>query len=269
MKNQMMKKCAIAIALSSFAVVGVAAQDDKTIAQKAESGVDKVASTVERAANSVSNTVTSWVDRVRMGDHSKEKDRLEELFAGAQSVQALQQMIEEQGYAITSVNARSDDGVEYEIARAGYSYEVQAELESGRPTEIDVSSNIWRAEATERAMNEADYKPDPIDLETATGAQYRDKDRMSAWMTEKEALQKTLTVGKPLTDYRQMLQDQGYSITSVNEVDEDSAEYEIVKANQSFEVKMELGGSPKVVEEIDVAPNVWQSKETEKALGQQ
>ena len=56
---------------------------------------------------------------------------------------------------ITSVNDREADYVEYEIVKGDNSYEVQIDLD---PTtklgkEVDVTSNLWEAESTDRTKD--------------------------------------------------------------------------------------------------------------------
>ena len=59
------------------------------------------------------------------------------------------------GYKVTAVNDREKDYVEYEIAKGDNSYEVQIDLDPATQTakKIDVTSNLWEAEATDRATD--------------------------------------------------------------------------------------------------------------------
>jgi hypothetical protein len=52
------------------------------------------------------------------------------------------------------VNYDKPDYVEYEVVKGDQSYEVQIDLDknSGRAKKIDVTTNMWQAEATERAL---------------------------------------------------------------------------------------------------------------------
>lgn len=56
---------------------------------------------------------------------------------------------------MTAVNDREKDYVEYEIVKGENSYEVQIDLDSktGMGSKINVTSNLWEAEATERAAD--------------------------------------------------------------------------------------------------------------------
>jgi hypothetical protein len=60
------------------------------------------------------------------------------------------------GWKITSVNYDKPDYVEFEIVKSDKSYEVQIDLDknSHKATKVDVTSNIWKAEATENALKQ-------------------------------------------------------------------------------------------------------------------
>ena len=58
-------------------------------------------------------------------------------------------------------------------------------------------------------------------------------------------------------------------MTSMNDADTDSMEFEIVKGQQSYEVQLEADNASNIVKSVDVTTNMWQSKETERALGQE
>ena len=65
--------------------------------------------------------------------------------------------IEAEGYKVTAVNERDRSNIEYEIVKGDNSYEVQIDLDpaTGLAKDIDVSSNLWEAEATDRATDRA------------------------------------------------------------------------------------------------------------------
>ena len=58
------------------------------------------------------------------------------------------------GWKITSVNSDKPDYVEWEIVKGDQSYEVQLDFDKAnhKVTKIDVATNMWQAEATERAL---------------------------------------------------------------------------------------------------------------------
>ena len=53
----------------------------------------------------------------------------------------------------------------------------------------------------------------------------------------------------------------------MNDVEDKNVEFEVVKGDHSFEVQLERDASTKVVNKVDVSANMWESEETEKALG--
>jgi hypothetical protein len=60
------------------------------------------------------------------------------------------------GYKVTSVNADKPDYVEYEIVKADDTYEVQIDFDknSNKAIKVDVTSNLWQAEATDKALSQ-------------------------------------------------------------------------------------------------------------------
>lgn len=96
-----------------------------------------------------------YSDRHHMQAWTDEKDQLEKVLTPKQTLDAYKQTLKQRGYEITSVNDREADYVEYEIVKGDNSYEVQIDLD---PTtklgkEVDVTSNLWDAESTDRAKD--------------------------------------------------------------------------------------------------------------------
>jgi DNA-dependent RNA polymerase auxiliary subunit epsilon len=210
-----------------------------------------------------------WSDREHMGAYGNEKDRLEEMLKAATSKDDVRKMIKEEGYIITSINEDSDDEVEYEIVKGDHSYELQFELDSaGKPKDIGVSTNMWRADATKQAMKDRTYNTDATTYDKTTASKYRDRTYMTGWSDEKEQLEKELVTGKQVDEYKDMLEKRGYTITAINDAEADYAEFEIVKGDRSYEVQLDRDAQTKLVNEVDVTTNMWQSEETERALGQ-
>lgn len=58
------------------------------------------------------------------------------------------------GWKVTSVNSDKPDYAEWEIVKGDQSYEVQLDFDktTRKATKIDVTTNMWQAEATERAL---------------------------------------------------------------------------------------------------------------------
>lgn len=210
----------------------------------------------------------AWLDSRRMKDYGDAKNMLEQALAGATSVDQLRDRLQKEGYIITSINEQSNDGIEYEVVKGDHSFEVRAGIDNASLEDVEVANNVWRADETKRAMREADYKGSAVMYDEKQAGKYSDSKYIGSWGEEKEALEAALPVGKMASDYQKILQDKGYQITSINDVDDDSVEFEVVKGDHSFEVQLDRDASTKVVNEVDVSTNIWQSEETEKALGQ-
>ncbi|WP_319783574.1 hypothetical protein [Oceanisphaera sp. IT1-181] len=232
---------------------------------------DKAANTAEMQALESSTTMDNeaWRDSKRMEQYGGEKTMLEKALADTTSVDQLRARLHKAGYVITSINQQSDNDLEYEVVKGNSSFEVKADTDNHRITGITVSNNIWRADETKRAMTDADYKDGEVMYDKDQAGKYSDSKYMDSWGDEKNALEAAMPVGKKVADYQKMLQDKGYQITSINDVDDDNVEFEVVKGDHSFEVQLDRDPSTKIVNEIDVSTNVWQSEETEKALGQE
>lgn len=168
---------------------------------------------------------------------------------------------------ITSINEQSDDEVEYEIVKGNHTFEVQADIDDEMLEDIEVSHNLWRADETKKAMTDPDYQAGEIKYDKDNRGKYSDSQYTESWTKEKEALEAALPTGKTFDEYQKILKDKGYRITSTNEVDSGEVEFEVVKGEHSFEVQLERDDSSKNVTKVNVSHNIWQSEETEEALG--
>ncbi len=91
-------------------------------------------------------------DRTRMKAWAGDKERLEKALPLGQDKAAYAALIKKQGYQITSTNEAEKDYLEYEIVKGDNSYEVQIDLENGKGKKVDVTTNMWQSEATEKAL---------------------------------------------------------------------------------------------------------------------
>ncbi len=93
-----------------------------------------------------------YSDRRYMQGWENEKEQLEKALAPNMKVADYQSKLEQMGYKITSVNDKDKDYVEYEIVKGDHSYEVQIDLDDKTQMgkKVDVTSNVWEAESTER-----------------------------------------------------------------------------------------------------------------------
>jgi uncharacterized protein YmfQ (DUF2313 family) len=93
-------------------------------------------------------------DRDRRADWGKGKETLERSLKTGEEKPFYRKELEKQGYKVTSVNYDKPDYVEYEVVKGDQSYEVQIDLDKDtkKAKKIDVSTNMWQADATERAL---------------------------------------------------------------------------------------------------------------------
>ncbi len=94
----------------------------------------------------------AFSDRVRMTTWNQEKDRLEKSLPLGQDKGYYGEQLKTMGYQVTSVNDNEKDYVEYEVVKGGNSYEVQIDFEGNKAKDVDVTTNVWQTEATERAL---------------------------------------------------------------------------------------------------------------------
>ncbi len=209
-----------------------------------------------------------WSDRSRMKAVAGEKEMLQQALSAGKSREEYRSILQKNDYMITSINEDSDDELEMEVVRGDHSFEVQFDFEGpGAAKEIDVSMNAWRADSTKQAMDDKSFNPGNV-VYDRNNARARDQANMTSADNETDRLEALMKPGDKVAAYRTLLEREGYKITSVNESDPANAEYEIVKGQQSYEVQLDIDESTQNVTEADVSVNIWQSKETEDALGQ-
>ena len=227
------------------------AADQKTAAMH-----DKV------ATGTATHDNMGYSDRARTKMSGNEKEALEAMLKPGQDKAYYTKAVTDAGYMITSVNADKADYVEYEIVKGSNSYELQVVLAGGKATKIDVSTNMWRTDATKAALRgnkttaAAKYLP--------ANDMYSDRAHMKTWSGEKEMLEKGLQLGQAKGYYADALKKMGYQVTSMNDNEKDYVEYEIVKAGNTYEVQVDFEAGK--AKKVDVTTNVWQTEATERAL---
>ncbi|MDP1534842.1 MAG: hypothetical protein Q8N44_20195 [Rubrivivax sp.] len=109
----------------------------------------------------VADKDSRYSDRRYMKAWTDEKTRLEKALPPNLKLADYKSKIEQQGYKITAVNDREKDYVEYEIAKGENSYEVQIDIDpkTGMGKKIDVTSNLWEADTTDKATDKKVSKP--------------------------------------------------------------------------------------------------------------
>ena len=95
---------------------------------------------------------------------------------------------------------------------------------------------------------------------------YSDRDRMRTGKDSEDKLEQALKTGETKDFYRRELEKMGWKITSVNYDKADYVEYEIVKADQSYEVQIDVDKNSKKATKVDVTTNAWKTNATKQAL---
>jgi uncharacterized protein YmfQ (DUF2313 family) len=98
-----------------------------------------------------------YSDRDRRKAYDSEEEKLEKTLKTGENKKHYRDQLEKMGYKVTSVNADKPDYVEYEIVKGTDTYEVQIDFDknSGKATKVDVTANLWQAEATDKALDQA------------------------------------------------------------------------------------------------------------------
>ncbi len=98
-----------------------------------------------------------YSDRDRRKAYDSEEEKLEKTLKTGENKKYYRAQLEKMGYKVTSVNADKPDYVEYEIVKGTDTYEVQIDFDknSGKGTKVDVTANLWQADATDKALDQA------------------------------------------------------------------------------------------------------------------
>lgn len=262
-RNLRIAVIAASLAAAPFAIAAGDASDKSTM-DRSPTATDKPGSSAagRSAASMDKPDAATHSDRARMKEWSGGKEQLEQALRKGEGKDFYRQEIERLGYKITALNQDKDDYLEYEIVKGGNSYEVQIDLDNGKAEKIDVTTNVWKADATERALDDANHD---VAYPTTVTERYSDRDRMKVWTGERDQLEKQLKTGQSKQYYAEELKRLGYQVTAVNDNEADYLEYEVVKGGESFEVQIDFDSTGKATE-VDVAPNLWKADATERAL---
>lgn len=95
----------------------------------------------------------AYSDRGYMKSWSGEKDRMEKQLGTGHDRGYYLAELKKMGYQVTSTNDNEKDYVEYEVVKGKNSYEVQVDFDNGKSTKVDVATNLWQAEGTEKALD--------------------------------------------------------------------------------------------------------------------
>jgi len=95
----------------------------------------------------------TYSDRANSKGWTDQKEKLEKRLALGNNLAFYTSELKAMGYQITSTNDKDKNYAEYEIVKGRDSYEVQIDLDdAGKAKKVDVTSNMWQAEATEKAL---------------------------------------------------------------------------------------------------------------------
>ena len=97
-----------------------------------------------------------YSDRQRMTSAKDSEAKLEQALKTGESKDFYRRELQKMGWQITSVNYDKPDYLEYEIVKGDESYEVQIDFDknSNKATKVDVTLNIWKADATKKALKQ-------------------------------------------------------------------------------------------------------------------
>jgi len=210
-----------------------------------------------------------YSDRDRAKSSKDETEKLEQALKTGEEKPFYRRELEQMGWQITSVNYDKPDYLEYEIVKGKSSYEVQIDFDknSHKATKVDVTTNAWQTDATERALRQG-KRVDYPNKTAANPSRFSDRDRMKSTKTEEDKLEQALKTGEEKDFYRRQLEKMGWKVTSVNYDKADYVEYEIVKGDHSNEVQVDIDKNSRKATKVDVVTNVWKTDATEKALKQ-
>ncbi len=154
-----------------------------------------------------------------------------------------------------------------ELEKRGWQITAVFDKNSHKATKVDVTTNAWKADVTERALREG-KKVDFPNRTTANPSRFSDRDRMKSAKSEEEKLEQALKTGEEKDFYRRQLEKMGWKVTSVNYDKPDYVEYEIVKGDATYEVQVDIDKNSHKATKVDVVTNVWKTDATEAALKQ-
>jgi hypothetical protein len=210
-----------------------------------------------------------YSDRDKMDSWNQGKKELEQALKTGEDKKSYRQQIEKQGFRITAINYDKPDYVEYEVVKGDSSYEVQIDFDknSRKATKVEVDRNLWRAEATDRALESREKQQvSRKDTEPKGDPRYSDRDRRESVNKGEKDLEQALKTGEDKKFYRQQLEKRGWKITSVNSDKPDYVEYEIVKGDQTYEVQIDFDKNSNKATKVDVATNMWRAEATKNAM---
>ena len=95
-------------------------------------------------------------DSNRLGAWEERRQALETSMPAGRTLEEYKEILRAAGYEITAASDTLPTHADYEIVRDGESYEVQIQrdITTGRAISVEVEADIWKAEATARALKD-------------------------------------------------------------------------------------------------------------------
>ena len=95
-----------------------------------------------------------YSDRANTKGWTDQKEKLEKGLVPGKDLAFYSGELKRMGYEITSTNDKEKNYAEFEVVKGRDSYEVQLDMDdAGKARKVDVTSNLWQAEATEKALD--------------------------------------------------------------------------------------------------------------------
>jgi uncharacterized protein YmfQ (DUF2313 family) len=111
---------------------------------------------VNASNRTTATTPNRYSERDRMKTAKNNAEKLEQSLKTGEEKAFYRQQLDKMGWRITSVNYDKPDYLEYEIVKGDETYEVQIDLDknSHKSTKVDVTTNVWQADATKNALKQ-------------------------------------------------------------------------------------------------------------------
>lgn len=97
----------------------------------------------------------------------------------------------------------------------------------------------------------------------------RSADRAASLKTSTDQIEQMLKGAQNRADYAKVLEKNGFRISSINSDKKDFLEYEVVKGNESYEVRLDFKDGAAKATDIKVTNNLWRAPSTKAMLKDQ
>ena len=104
---------------------------------------------------------------------------------------------------------------------------------------------------------------------TSMAPRMRSADRAASLKTSTDQIEQMLKGAQNRADYAKVLEKNGFRISSINSDKKDFLEYEVVKGNESYEVRLDFKDGAAKATDIDVTNNMWRAPSTKAMLKDQ